>query len=145
MAAVGAGNWKPELPTLRVAFAGTRLDGVLPAWQVSQVVPVGKCDVATAGDVLGITITLLMPKKLLPVILGPWQVAQPLVIPAWLNWAPENVVIPAMAPLAGISMEGTLLTWHVSHAAEAGTWAGVKLAVVLGLTPKKVPAATLLP
>jgi hypothetical protein len=76
---------------------------------------------------------------------GPWQVAQPLVIPVWLNWPPANVVMPAVAPLAGISIEGTLFTWHVSHAAVAGMWAGIRLAVALGLTPKKVPTPTLLP
>jgi hypothetical protein len=61
MEAVGAGNWKPELPMLRVELAAIRLEGVLPAWQVSQVVPVGKCEVDAAGVVAGITIKLLMP------------------------------------------------------------------------------------
>ena len=44
------------------------------------------CDVATpAGVVGGITTIWLTPAKLAPVMLGPWQATQLLVMPLWLN------------------------------------------------------------
>ena len=52
MAAVGAGSLKPVPGALRVATPGTRAEGVLPAWQLSQVVEVGRCELAP-GVVLG--------------------------------------------------------------------------------------------
>jgi hypothetical protein len=65
MEAVGAGNRKPLLtPAVLVATAGTRPDGVLPTWQFWHEVEVGRCELAAAGDVGGITI-LVIPKKLL--------------------------------------------------------------------------------
>ena len=45
-------------------------------------------------------------------MLAPWQVSHPLVIPEWLNWPPAKVVMLPLAPLGGISIAGTLLTFH---------------------------------
>ena len=73
---------------------------------------------------------LVMPKKLFANP-GPWHVSQPEVIPAWLNWAPAKVFIPT----DGTSPVGTLLTWHVSHAAVVGTCAGDSPAILMGDTP----------
>jgi hypothetical protein len=52
-----------------------------------------------------------------------------------------------LAPANGINVDGMLLTWQVSHGVEfdTGTWAGTRLDIVLGVTPKKVPLVTLLP
>ena len=61
MLAEGAGRRNPELPTTRVELAGTVAEGTLPAWHVSQVVPVGKCEEEPAGEVGGITIILVTP------------------------------------------------------------------------------------
>jgi hypothetical protein len=68
-----------------VATAGTSAVGVLPKWQVSHFVELGTCELAPGAPVGGITTILLTPKKLEPVMLGPWQVSQPLVIPLWPN------------------------------------------------------------
>ena len=77
--------------------------------------------------------------------MAPWQVSHPLVIPEWLNWPPAKVVMLPLAPLGGISIAGTLLTWQLSHASVLGTCAGLRLAMVLGSTPAKVPTVTLAP
>jgi hypothetical protein len=122
MAVVGTGvaNFVPG--AVAVAFAGTRLDGIEPAWQASQAVADGMCDVAPAGEVGGITTILVMPAKLAPVMVGPWQPTQ-VVSPAWLIAEPEN-----LAPLTtGVdAMLEPAPTWQLSHAAVVGTWlAGV--------------------
>ena len=113
----GVANWVPG--AVSVAFPGTNPAGVEPTWQVSQVVPDGTCELAPAGDVAGITTILLMPVKLAPVIVGPWQVAQPVVIPVWLmaeflNVAPFGTGVAAMLEAAP--------TWHASQDAVVGTW-----------------------
>ena len=51
MAAVGTGVAKRWAGA--AATAGSKVDGVLPKWQVSQVVDVGKCWVDAAGPVVG--------------------------------------------------------------------------------------------
>ena len=58
---VGAGSLKPLLGTLRGVLTDTGLEGMLPAWQFSQVVLVGRCDVGAAGLLGGITTMLLTP------------------------------------------------------------------------------------
>jgi hypothetical protein len=83
------------------------------------VVDDGMCELAPAGDVAGITTILLTPIKLLPVILGPWQATQLLVMPVWLikeavNLAPLTTGVAAMLEPAP--------TWQLSHAAVVGTW-----------------------
>lgn len=68
-------------------------------------------------------------------------------MPLWMNCAPAKVVIPPLAPAKGIRVEGMLFRWHVSHGVEfeTGTWGGAKFPLDLGVTPSKVPAATLIP
>ena len=61
--------------------------------------------------------------------------SQPAVMPLWLNCAPPKVVMLALAPASGIRLAGTLPTWQLSHASVLGTCAGVRLAMVLGVTP----------
>jgi hypothetical protein len=78
-------------------------------------------------------------------MLGPWQLSHPAVMPLWLNCPPAKVVMLPLAPLKGISVEGMLLVWQLSHAAVVGTCAGLRLAMVLGTTPAKVPVMTLEP
>jgi len=119
IAVVGTGvaNFVPG--ALSVAFAGTEAAGVEPRWQVSQVVPDGTCEAAPAGEVGGITMILVMPVKLAPVIVGPWQLAQPVVMPEWLivepvNLAPFGTGVAAMLEPAP--------TWQLSHEAVVGMW-----------------------
>ena len=72
IAAVGAGSMKPVPgPVAFVALPGTRPTGVLAWWQASQLVVVGRCAFGPGALVDGITTMLLIPKKLLPVTLGP--------------------------------------------------------------------------
>ncbi len=110
MADDGAGLRKPVAPNVAVALAGTSAAGMLPIWQLSHDAVVGMCEAGPAGEVCGNTMMLVMPLKLPPVIVGPWQVAQPEVIRVWLNLPPANVVMPPVAPVAGINMVGMLLT-----------------------------------
>jgi len=49
------------------------------------------CELAPAGLVAGSTTIWLTPAKLLPVMLGPWQATQLLVIPLWLIKEPLNL------------------------------------------------------
>ena len=42
-------------------LADTSVAGVLPAWQFSQVLEVGRCEVAPTGELGGITMMLLIP------------------------------------------------------------------------------------
>ena len=77
------------------------------------------CEFAPIGLVAGITTMLVIPAKLLPVIEGPWQATQLLVIPLWLNLEPENL---APLPTGVAVMLEPAPTWHDSHAALVGTW-----------------------
>jgi hypothetical protein len=61
----------------------------------------GMCELAPAGEVRGITTILVTPAKLEPLIVGPWQDSQLVVIPAWLifellNLAPLGTGVAAM-------------------------------------------------
>jgi hypothetical protein len=71
MVAVGVGVRKPLPGVERVETPGTRAAGVLPKWQFSHVVEVGKCEVAPDAADGGITIIFVIPKKVLLVMLGP--------------------------------------------------------------------------
>lgn len=147
MVAVGVGARKPLPGAVLVATPGTSTEGVLPRWQLSQVLVVGRCEPTPGVVDGGITTILVTPKKVLPVTFCPWQVAQPVVIPLWLNLPPAKVVMAPLAPASGISVLGILPVWQVSQPMEpdTGMCAGVRLAMVLGVTPKKVPAITLAP
>ena len=114
---VGAGVAKALPGVLAVATAGMGDVGVVPRWQLSQVVDDGMCAAAPIGEVGGITMILLTPAKLEPVMLGPWHAAQLLLMPLWLISEPLN-----FAPL-GTGVAGTLdpdPTWHSSQAALVG-------------------------
>ena len=85
-----------------------KLVNFVTAWQVSQAAVVGMW---VAGGV-----TMVTPAKLLPVA---WQVAQPLVMPAWFIAVPAKLV-------------KALGAWQVSQAAVVGTWvAGGALGTML--------------
>ena len=107
----------------------------------------GRCEPAPTGEVAGITTIFVMPKKLEPVMLGPWQLSQPEVMPEWLYWLPLKVVMVPLAPASGIRVAGMLLMWQLSQLVTpgVGTWAGVRPAKVLGVTPMKVPVVTVAP
>ena len=64
-----------------------------------------------------------------------------------MNFPPLKVVMEPLAPTKGINVDGTLLAWQVSHAIEfeTGTCLGLKLEMLFGVTPSKVPAVTLIP
>src|SRR6516225_5444988 len=118
-AVVGAGVANRLPGVERVVVAATLVDGTLPRWQVSQVVDDGMCEVAPTGVVAGMTMILATPANDVPVIDGPWQATQLLVMPVWLISEPEN-----FAPL-GTGSVATLEpvpTWQVSHDALVGTW-----------------------
>jgi hypothetical protein len=53
--------------------------------------------------------------------------------------------MPALAPLNGISPDGMLLMWQLSHDAVVGTCTGLNPDMVLGTMPAKVPVVTLAP
>jgi hypothetical protein len=61
IAAEGSGIWNRLPGTLRVADAGTKPAGVLPRWQLSHVVDVGKCALEPCGLVGGMAMMALMP------------------------------------------------------------------------------------
>ncbi len=133
---VGTGVAKAEPGALRVALAGSSPAGVLPWWQFSQAVLEGMCEFGPAGVVGGITTIALMPKKLLAPMPGPWQAAQPLVMPAWLIWPLAKVVPPTLpAPAAGMGMAGIAFEWQASQLVPAGMCGGTRPALVLGVTP----------
>ncbi len=104
---------------LLVADAGIEPPGVDPRWQVSQVVDDGMCEVAPIGEVAGITMILLTPTKLDPVIDGPWQATQLLVMPTWLISEPVNF---APLPTGVTAMLDPAPTWQVSHETVVGMW-----------------------
>ena len=60
-AAVGAGFRKPLPGALALATPAIKPDGVLPAWQLSQVVEVGRCELLPGELLGGITTIWLMP------------------------------------------------------------------------------------
>ena len=70
-AVVGAGVANSVPGAVLVAEAGTIPVGVVPRWQVSQVVDDGMCALAPTGEVGGITTILVIPANVVPVIDGP--------------------------------------------------------------------------
>lgn len=97
------------------------------------------CAFAPAGEVAGITTILLTPAKLEPVMFGPWQATQLLVMPPWLIKEPLN-----FAPL-GTGVTATLEpapTWQLSQAALLGMCvAGMPTIVKLAAGIAKLAAA----
>ena len=121
MAAVGGAFLKRVLPAAVVpALAAMTVLGVLPRWQLSQRLVVGRW--GSPLRVCRVTMRV-MPAKLVLPTLAPWQVSQPLVMPAWLICPPAKVVMPVPAPAAGISMAGMLLVWQtVQSVLPKGRW-----------------------
>ena len=72
-------------PVVFVAMLATSPAGVLAWWQASQLVEVGRWALGPGPLLDGITTILLTPKKLLFVTSGPWQLAQPELMPVWLK------------------------------------------------------------
>ena len=118
-ALLGAGVAKAVPGAVFVAEAAISPAGVLPRWQVSQVVELGMCDDVPAGLVGGMPTMRVMPAKLAVVPDGRWQATQLFVMPAWFISEPEN-----LAPL-GTGSEGTdepWPTWQTSHESVDGMW-----------------------
>jgi hypothetical protein len=118
-APVGAGSWNPVPGAVLLELAATSPVGADVKWQVSQVVDDGMCEFAPAGAVGGMTTILVTPAKLELLIVGPWQLAQLALMPAWfisdaLKWAPSTTGVAAMLE--------PLPTWQLSHAAAVGMW-----------------------
>jgi hypothetical protein len=86
--------------TVAVALAGITPEGA-GLWQASHAAEVGICEVEPGALVEGIGMMLVMPKKLRDVPLALWQLAHPLLMPAWLkpellNLAPSRTGVAAM-------------------------------------------------
>jgi hypothetical protein len=107
MAAVGTGVANVLVAAVLVATAASKIDGVLPRWQFSHVVDVGKCWVDAAGPVVGGMTTIESVPWNGPVPLT-WQVLQPLITPLWLYLPPAKLVVVVVRPVR-------LSTWHDSQ------------------------------
>ena len=119
-------------PTEAAPVAGISIDGIEFRWQFSHAPCTGRWGGFRPLVVLGTT-----PKKVPTPTAGPWQVAQPLVMPAWLMRPPAKVVPPTLAaPVAGISIVGAA-RWQVSQLSPAGMCGGVRSPLARMLTPRK--------
>jgi hypothetical protein len=96
------------------------------------------CELAPAGEVRGMTTILLTPAKLDPVMVGPWQVTQLVVMPRWLIFELLN-----LAPLSTgvLAILEPAPTWQVSQAVVIGMWFAGGPTMVRWLVLK--PATTL--
>ena len=131
-AVVGAGVANAVPGAVLVALAAISPAGALLRWQLSQVVDDGMCELGPSGEVGGITTMLVMPANELPLIDGPWQATQLLVMPRWLIW-PLAKLAPA-APVTGMGVAGIALLWQASQLAVVGMCGGVRPVLVLGVT-----------
>jgi hypothetical protein len=118
-ALVGAGVANALPGALLLLEAATSPLGVVARWQFSQTVLDGMCAFAPIGEVAGITTIWLTPAKLAPVMLGPWQAAQLVVMPLWLMREPLNL---APLPTGVAVMLEPAPTWQLSHAVVIGMW-----------------------
>ena len=109
---MGAGVRKALPGAVLVATPGTSPLGVEPRWQFSHLVELGTCEPAPGPPSGGITTILLTPKKLLPVMLGPWHTSHPLLTPAWLYAELLNL---AVFCTGSVRLEPAP-TWQLSHA-----------------------------
>ena len=80
-AVVGAGVANSVPGAVLVALAATSPAGVVPRWQLSQVVLDGMCALAPIGVVAGMPTMLLMPVNPVAVPDATWQATQLLVMP----------------------------------------------------------------
>jgi hypothetical protein len=93
---------------------------MLPRWQFSHVVEVGRCEVDPALADGGMTTMVLMPWKLVPVMPWPWHSAQLVVMPEWLKAEPANVGEPVTGVVGTLE---PLPTWQLSQPRpRKGTW-----------------------
>ena len=81
----------------------------------------------------GITTIALMPKKLLAPMPGPWQAAQPLVMPAWLIWPLKVGVADAALAPGGMGI-GNRVRVAGLQLVPTGRRGGTVPALVLGVT-----------
>ena len=116
---VGAGFWNSVPGAVLVADAAIRPDGVVPRWQVSQVVDEGMCELAPTGEVAGMPTMALMPANEAVVPNGTWQDTQLVVMPAWLILEPLNFAPLTTGVAAMLEPEPT---WQTSHDAVVGMW-----------------------
>ena len=99
---------KVVMPPLAPA-RGIRVDGMLLTWQVSHGMEfdTGTC----AGVRLDIVLSVVVNPKKVPLVMLPWQVPQPVVIPIWLNAELLN-----FAPFCTGRLRLELLpTWQLSQ------------------------------
>jgi hypothetical protein len=123
---------------------GIRVDGMALVWQLSHAAVVGTCTGLNPDRVLG-----TMPAKVPVTTLAPWQLAQPLVTPLWLNaellnlapvltgnirlllaptWQPSQPSLPIPMWLLGVeTMEKLALGMAKLAAAEPWHWAQLVL------------------
>jgi hypothetical protein len=87
------------IPVCTISVPGP--NAVVDLWHSAQSDVVGMCPLPCG---FGVT-----PANGVPLTAAAWQVAQPLVIPAWF------IAVPAKLVKADAE-------WHVSHAAVVGTW-----------------------
>jgi len=115
----GAGVANAVPGAVFVADAAISPAGMLPRWQVSQLVVEGMCELAPIGLVGGMPTMRLMPAKLADVDAATWHETQLLPIPAWFISEPLN-----LAPLATgrLVIDEPVPTWQLSHAALVGMW-----------------------
>jgi hypothetical protein len=104
------GMWLAGLPAVMPVVKAT-----VELWQLEQSPVVGCAESCTAVG----RVTIVTPAKLLP---ASWQVAQPVVMPAWFIAVPAKLV-----NLVG--------AWQVSHAAVVGMWVAGGVTIV---TPAKL-------
>jgi hypothetical protein len=85
-----------------VAVTDTRALGTLAEWQVSQLALYGMCVVVPLTVVdAGIATMAVTPVKVVLVTPAPWQVAQPVVNPLWLNLPPAKVELLPTGVVSG--------------------------------------------
>ena len=116
---VGAGLRNSVPGAVLVAEAAISPAGVVPRWQVSQVVDDGMCAPAPIGEVGGMPISEAMPANEAVLPVARWQDSQLAAMPAWLIFEPPN-----LAPLTtGVAaMLEPDPTWQTSHDAVVGMW-----------------------
>ena len=95
MSPVGVGVLNLVDPgVVTAAEALTRVDGVLPKWQVSHCALMGDGICPVVPDVVaGNTTIAVMPLNELPEMPLPWQALHPVVMPLWLNLPAAKVAL----------------------------------------------------
>jgi hypothetical protein len=105
VAELGKEFLKAVLPKDLVAFPAIKPGGVLPEWQLAQVVEEGMCACGPGVAVCGIPTMTGLPRKLATPGLGTWHTSHAVAILLCVKLALANVFMPA----AGTCPTGTLL------------------------------------